>query len=412
MNDKDNINTLQEEVEIPVTVKNKIDETLLKIKEEGVQDSKIVVYGDREAKLKKGKRKFSMVAAIAILVITSISVGATVYVNWSKGLEESLHVQEEQKPILKKNKTTTFMEQTSTSQGVTVTAVQSITDNHYTYIAFKVEGFDIEEGEEPFFENTNATVVGEDNDETKSVGVFYDGLTTGPDGKAVYADGTPLLEKDGEFLINYKAEDGSLEFHLTLYNSMEEKGYFINKKVHIELENLGTVKKTEYFNKVAGKWTFDIDLQGSDEVKEAVLDVPLGYTDAIVIGAEISPISIGATYTFPRTEETMELSEDEAREIALASGVEVEDIVSSQRFPLDPPRLMGVKLKDGTIYPYLYMGPGSSGYMEEDSDICYIRFAIDRILDPSQVEALLFEKSYAGVRGVPTEDDFYVVPLG
>ena len=443
MSQKDIIERLQKDVEIPGVVQNKIDGTLLKIKDEA-NGSKIVTYKRDEAKpvAKKGKRRFGMVAAIAALVITTVSVGAAVYRNWSKGLEASLHVTEEQKNKLEENKTTTFMEEVATEQGsidkanadqgsanqenadpkfteqkitdqgITITAVQSITDNYYTYVAFKVEGFEVPDGEQPFFENTSATVEGVADEDMRAIGTFYDGTTVGQEGTVVNADGTPLVEKDGVTMYQYKGEDGSMEYHLTIY-ALGEKGALLNEKVHIELENLGTMIKTEYTNKVTGKWIFDIDLQGSDETREVTVNnVALGDTGATVIGAEISPISIGATYNFPRKTETVELPEDEAMQQALAAGVEVEDIETTFEVPIDPPRLMGVKMKDGALYPYIYMGPGGGGYMDENSDICYTRFAIDRILDASQVEALLFEKSYAGDGVVPTEDNFYVVPLG
>lgn len=412
MNKKDTIETLQKDIEIPMVVQNKIDGTLLKIEDEAKQSSKVVAYDGKTAKstTKRTKRRFGMIAAIAALVVTTVSVGAAVYMNWSKGLEETLHVQEEQKAKLEENKTTTFMEQTSTDQGITVTATQSITDNYYTYIAFKVEGFDVAEGEEPFFENTIATVAGAQNDEIKAIGTFYDGIVSDSKGNLIYEDGSPINnDENGTIFSKYQREDGSLEYHLTIY-SMEGKGHLRNKKVHIELNNLGNIEKAEYANKVTGKWSFDIDLQGSDEVKEAVVEVPLGDTGAIVVGAEISPISIGATYKVPSQTETEEMSEDTAKEIALAAGIEVEEVETTIEVSIDPPRLMGVKMKDGTLYPFIYMGPGGDGYLDENADIRYTRFAIDRILDVDQVEALLFEKSYSG-EGEPTENDFYVVPI-
>lgn len=55
----------------------------------------------------------------------------------------------------------------------------------------------------------------------------------------------------------------------------------------------------------------------------------------------------------------------------------------------DPPGLTGVRMKDGTVYPYLYLGPGDSGYEEDVSERNIITFAIDRVLDVGQVESLL-----------------------
>ena len=80
-------------------------------------------------------------------------------------------------------------------------------------------------------------------------------------------------------------------------------------------------------------------------------------------------------------------------------------------FAKESPRLMGVRIKDGTMYPYIYLGPGSSGYMGESVSRYRTVFAIDRILDVDQVQGLLFAKENAdGTGGV--EDMYYIAPVG
>ena len=69
-------------------------------------------------------------------------------------------------------------------------------------------------------------------------------------------------------------------------------------------------------------------------------------------------------------------------------------------------------MKDGTIYPNLYRGPGSSGYESESSSRFKNVFAIDRILEPSQVESLLFAKRPEEISGDSPEGMYYIVPLG
>ena len=409
MKRKSTIEDLQKDVEIPLVVQNKVNKILGDIKDKKEQNNKIVDYKNEMTKpvRKRNKRRFGIVAAVAVIAVATVSVGATVYYNWSKGLEAMMNVEEEQKDKLVENKTTTFMEQKAVDQGITVTAVQSITDNYYTHIAFKVEGFEVEDGVQPTFETVNVSTDG--NDDVAAVGRFYDGLISGPDGSIMNADGTPLGENDGQISGIYKQADGSLECHVTLYGGTE-KGYFINRKVHIAMNNLGTIEKAEYTNEVSGQWSFDLDLQGSDEMSEWTLDMPLGDTGATVVGAEISPISLSVKYQFPRTTET-QMSDADA--MAIAAGLEPEGNGEEVAIevPIDPPFLRGVKMKDGTLYPYLYLGPGRSGYVAEDSDVFELGFAIDRIIDADQVEALLFEKTYAGDGVTPTEDHFYVVPL-
>ena len=403
------IENLQKDIEIPLVVQNKLNKTLENIKDQSEQNSKIIAYKKEVDKpmVKRDKRRLGVLVAVAVIAIATVSVGATVYYNWSKGLEAVLNVKEEQKDKLLENKTTTFMEQKVVDQGITVTAIQSITDNYYTHIAFKVEGFDVEDGIQPIFEMINVTTT--ENTEVAAIGTFYDGLTTGLDGGIVNADGTPLVEHDGDILRKYQQEDGSMEYYVTLYGG-DAKGYFINRKVHIELNNLGTIEKTEYTNEISGQWSFDLDLQGSSEMREWTLDMPLEGSGATVVEAEISPISLSVKYQFPRQ---TEIQMADADDIALAAELEPEGTGEEVAIevPIDPPFLRGVRMKDGTLYPYLYLGPGRSGYVAEDSDIFELSFAIDRIIDVNQVDALLFAKSYPGDGLIPTEKDFYVVQL-
>jgi len=106
-------------------------------------------------------------------------------------------------------------------------------------------------------------------------------------------------------------------------------------------------------------------------------------TNATVIKAELSPISIKVEYQFP----WQEVTETE---------------------PAEP---VGVKMKDGTLYPDISMGGNSMGYGPDGSDIISNTFPIDRIIDVEQVESLLFIKSYPENEEPMTEDNFYVVPI-
>lgn len=393
MNKKDMIETLQREIEIPDVVQQKANQAFDKIqmdKSKHDDDPKVIPY-----RAKRSKKRFVVIAAVITLMAASISVAAA-YLNWSKSLSEGLRATEEQKLMLEENNMTTFVGQSHTDQGITVTAVQSITDQYYTHIAFKVEGYEFDKGEEPFFESLKVTVDG--TEDFSYSGRFYDGLISGDDGRAVNADGTPLeLDENGDFTKYYVMDDGSIEYQITLANS-EERGYFINKSIHVEINNLGTVFKTEYTNKINGTWTFDWDLQGSESMRESKLNTSLGDTKATVKRAELSPISLFVEYQFPRQEIT---------EIGLDENEEETEFTSYA----EPPQLSGVKLKDGTLYPFIYGGPGSMGYATEDTDLYTVTFAIDRIIDPEQVESLLFIKSPLQEGEPMTEDNFYIVPI-
>jgi len=398
MSRRDIIEILQMEVEIPDAVQKKANQTFDKIREDKVEvdaDGKIIPYDKIKTVSKFSKKRIGIIVAAVTLTLATVSVAAA-YLNWGKSLSEGLQATQEQKVQMEENNMSTFVDQACTDQGITITAVQSITDNYYTHIAFKVEGYEPEEGVQPDFETMEVTVDGKDD--FSSGGSFYDGLVQGADGGVANADGTPLdTDENGGLIEHYVMDDGSLEYRITLANA-HEKGYFINKPIHVEIYNLGTVSKAEYFNEIEGTWSFDWDLQGSEDMKECTLNIPLGDTGATVVKAELSPISLRAEYEFPRQQVTDTGLDENDEEISFDSYAE-------------PPQLSGVKMKDGTLYPFIYLGPGSLGYESEDTDIYMTAFAIDRIIDVEQVESLLFIKSYPEDEEPLTEDNFYIVPI-
>ncbi len=225
-------------------------------------------------------------------------------------------------------------------------------------------------------------------------GSFYDGLVTGPDGRVVYADGSPIDYDAPGSLARYVQKDGSLEYLITLYNG--KKGYFLNKEVSVEFENLGTVSKAAYEreHEVTGKWSFQWNLQGTDSRKEYSLNEPLGDTGATVVRAELSPISMHVEYHFPYQEYTETGYDQDGNPIESTHFVEA-------------PPLAGVQLKDGTVYQYLCDG-GAEGYCADDRETYAATFANDRIIDTDAVAYLLFRKK---VDGLYSESDFYRVAV-
>jgi len=334
--------------------------------------------------------------AAAVLALGGITVLAA-YQNWSKSFTEKFQISQEQKEELAQDGAVAFALQSQTQNGVTVTAQQSITDNYFAQLSFRVEGYDLPKDSqnnyaEPCFEHINITVDGGTN--YNMTGSFYDGLVTGPDGRAVYADGSPIDYDAPGSLARFVQQDGSLEYLIPLSN--DEKGYFLNKEICVEFENLGTVSKAEYLkeHEVAGKWRFEWNLQGSDNMKEYTLNEPLGDTGATVIKAEISPISMHVEYNFPY-------------QTYLETGFDQDgNPIESTQFVEAPP-LAGVKLKDGTLYQYL-CGGGAEGYNPDDKNTYIATYANDRVIDTDQVAYLVFRKK---LDGMYSENDFYLVPV-
>ncbi len=397
MNKQDPLYTLHQDIEIPKIVQQKAQEAFDQIyftEESKTNCRKTISVSNRRSKnnFKFFRRKIMAAAAATVFTFTTIGVAAA-YFNWSTSLSEILHTTKEQRTQLESNHMASFVNQSCTDQGITVTAMQCITDNYYTHIAFKVEGFEVPDGVQPDFEDIDITVG--DTKEFNMNASFYDGLIQGEDGSAVYADKEKAASEE-KVVSCYVMDDGSMEYQITLANT-KEKGYFINQPIHVVLKNLGTVSKTVYTNEIDGTWTFDWNLEGSEEVVQYTINVPLGDTGATVVNAEISPISIQAELQFPMQLETETYINENGQETAVS-------------FYAEPPELTGVKMKDGTLYPFIYLGPGTEGYQSEDSDLYQISFAVDRILDIDQIESLLFLNPDSQDSSAP-EDKFFEVPL-
>lgn len=373
MKKNDTIYTLQQNIEIPDIVTEKANMAFEQIrKDAGSSSDKIVTY---QKSVKKSRKKYVIAALIATMTVGAVSAYAA-YTNWSHGMKEELRISEEQQKNLEANGMAAFSDASVTDAGVTVTAQQSITDNYYTYLSFKVEGYSVEKGVQPDFETISVTADGQD---VSWGGRFYDGMISGNDGMFVNADGSePETEADGSMIENYMMDDGSLEYHMILKS--HEKGFFTGKQLHVELENLGTVAKAQYFPDIEGNWILDMKLGGADTARYIETCEKLGDTETIVTGVELSPVSMRVTYDFPKTEPRMEEFEDENGEIQTIA------------WPAQPPFAFGIRLKDGTVMKYISAGSESTGYTSEEGQEYVVSFPLDRVIDPDQVEAVLFRE--------------------
>ena len=61
-------------------------------------------------------------------------------------------------------------------------------------------------------------------------------------------------------------------------------------------------------------------------------------------------------------------------------------------WPAQPPFAFGIRLKDGTVMKYISAGSESTGYTSEEGQEYVVSFPLDRVIDPDQVEAVLFRE--------------------
>ena len=362
-------NVLNSDVEIPEVVLKKTDDALAQIRE----STKPVRKTKKESRFQGGFR-YAQAAAIACAVLVGAGgitvTAAVVHHLWSRGMQGNIQATEEQQKDLAEQGMVTEGSDLSnmevTSEGITVKPTELVADGHFVHVAFQIAGYDLADGEEPCFEEVRVYTGEDENAEDGWVnmsGSFYNGIIANNNGEPVYEDGTPL--ESGDFAEHYKAEDGTLEYVMTLYKTdTDPEESLLGQTIHVLLKNLGTVKKAEFMNGIGGTWKFDIPVNGKDTAKSFELNTVLENANITVLSAAISPISIRVDY-------------------------EVTGELQTQEDDNGLPEVSGVVLKDGSRLLYLFNG-GQSGYQKDSDTHAYLLATFDRVIDVDQVQSLLF----------------------
>ena len=362
-------NVLNSDVEIPEAVLKKADDALAQIRE----STKPVRKAKKESRFQGGFR-YAQAAAIACVVLVGAGgitvTAAVVHHLWSRGMQGNIQATEEQQKDLAEQGMVTEGPDLSnmevTSEGITVKPTELVADGHFVHVAFQIAGYDLADGEEPCFEEVRVYTGEDENAEDGWVnmsGSFYNGIIANINGEPVYEDGTPL--ESGDFAEHYKAEDGTLEYVMTLYKTdTDPEESLLGQTIHVLLKNLGTVKKAEFMNGIDGTWKFDIPVNGENTAKSFELNTVLENANITVLSAAISPISIRVDY-------------------------EVTGELQTQEDDNGLPAVSGVVLKDGSRLLYLFNG-GQSGYQEGSDTQAYLMATFDRVIDVDQVQSLLF----------------------
>lgn len=389
MRNNNTIESLQRDIVIPDIVQQKANLAFAQIKNERTHTYR------KPVKRIRRKAVWASIAA-ATLMLGAMSVCAATYFHWGKGMEENLHATEAQKQFLEEKQIASPVYNSATDNGITVTILQTITDNRFTYLSFKVEGYELEENLQPDFESMKLEIDGS-YDFNVFMSRFSDGLRLDENKNFTYPDGSPAKENpDGSIIPKYTSEDGSMEYMMLLMVADDSES-FIGKPVHLELHNLGSVEHAAFSPKLEGDWTFDFTLGGADEVRYCELSEVLDGSGSTVVEAEISPISLHVAYDMPLQETAIDAVDENG------------GIFQTTTFK-EAPRLTGVRLKDGTMLTGITNG-GSEGYSDDNKDIYHSYYATSYIIDPEQVDALLFIKSTPDSDTPLTEDNLYIVPL-
>ncbi len=348
-----------------------------------------------------GKKKLLFLLAATLIMGTMTA--AAVYTRWSTTAQTRYNPSQDVKEQAQKSGLSVMLEETKgkensdevlsvTDQGVTITAVQSIVDNYRAEITFRIEGFELPEGEEPFAW-PRVTVDGNRGFYGSQTGGFYDGTTRNDKGEWVYAsDGSPVKFDDTKpfspAILDYVADDGSLEY--THYISfLETDGRYFGKEIVFSFHSLdfqSDKKSLATEPQVEGNWELKWTLTGTSDSISVTPNVKIGDSDVILLDAQIGQKSIRARY-------------------------QVDDYWEGwNELVTLPQAVQGVRMKDGSEHR---CGASTSGFEDQDNMIYFTESDIyDAILDINQVESLMFHKGWElDANGNPTIQTFYYIPL-
>ena len=327
-------------------------------------------------------KKFSGIIAVvaAVLVLGMATALAAGIIGWNRGLEDKLDVTDDIKQAYQDTQLFEAPQISVERNGVTVTLEQCIAEPHAAYLAFRVQGWRpaFSEGGEcfevPAFREADVRVEGM-GDDCFIEPLFFDGL----DGWGMLADGTAPESYDH---LPYLDENGELVYIVSLRCDREDWS-FAGRKVSVVLTDLG-IDSERYVSGVRvdaeGVWAFEWTLTGSDRTLALEnVRLPVGDTGAVLTEVHLSPIYIRMMLDVPRTQRPEDYD------------------------GMEGPGFRGLKMKDGAVYDRL-AGRGWAGYPDETGDAYRQNWALHRIIDPEQVECLLFSSSWE-------DEDMIEVPL-
>ena len=351
---------------------------------------------------KHSRRKLVLLALAACLVLTMLT-GAAVFTRWSTTAQNRYHPSQDIKEQAQKSGLSVMLEETKgaenpnevlsvTDQGITITAVQTIVDSFHAEIIFRIEGFDLPEGENPHVWPT-VTIDGDERFGGSQTGWFFDGTTRNDKGEWVYAsDGSPVKFDDTQpfspAILDYVADGGSLGY--THYINFDQTdGRYMGKEIICSFQSIGFQSHQKAGMpepQVEGNWELKWTLTGNSDSITITPNAKIGDSDVILLDAEIGQKTIRARY-------------------------QVDDYWEGwDELVTLPQAVCGVRMKDGSEHR---CGAGTSGFEDQENLIYFTEWDIaDAILDISQVESLMFHKGWElDANGKPTIQTFYYIPV-
>ncbi|MBQ9686054.1 MAG: DUF4179 domain-containing protein [Oscillospiraceae bacterium] len=309
-------------------------------------------------------RLLSIAAVVALIFALGMTAYA-IYTHWSRGMEQRLPATEEEKEMAElSGLSDTSQTVSAIANGVTISVEQTVIDRETAHIALRIEGFMLPEGQYPDIGDWSLTFDGEN---------------------APSMTGGFVEERDANDKLIFTAPDGSMEFDFTAKAGGKWES-FEGKEVRLVINNLGTGDKAQYQALVEGPWELVWTPSSSSELLTVQPDTYIGDSGVKLIKAEVSPISAKVTLQLPELWEGYKTLED---------------------YDL---QLVGVCLKDGTKHADIYTYPMQVEYVDIDNLILELDYSAHQILQPKQVDALIFASNSPWARTL-TDSDLILVPI-
>ncbi len=331
----------------------------------------------QNAPRRRNGRKLLMLSLAAATLLVTLT-GAAVFTHWSRTAQYQYNPSQEIKEQAEKTGLSVMLEKpaqetnpsevlSAADQGITVTAVQTIIDDHRGEITFRIEGFEFPEEKQPWAWS-ELTIDGDPNFYTSMTWGFFDGTTYNENNEWVYAATGKPVESDasGTAIMDWAAPDGSMEF--TYYFSLlDDFGGIDGKELVAKFTAFGIHPgkgEGDAIELVEGNWELRWPLSSSSEKITTAPNAEIGTSGVKLLDAEIGQKTIRTTYQLK----------------AYFKGFDVLE-------PF-PQALTGVRMKDGAEYR---CHSTSEGYADVDKLIFTVESSMyDAILDPSQAESLMF----------------------
>lgn len=372
-------------------LKNALNNIRLTDEEEKRILEKVKIKGKEEYKMKSKKIIPIAIAATLVLGITAFAAVRS----WSGGFLQKMNISEGQMKQLQCSASPIVEtpDVSDTHDGITVSTAQCLYDGNFVRMAFYVEGYDIESTKEPELEHINILLDGQEGHNYSWC--FFDGIDWTDRDNPVMADGSPVKEdENGEYIRNYKIADGKMEINLDWAPYVEggerlSENELENKKITVLFKNFGGKK---------GTWKLEWQMKKSEEGMLFTPNEELGDTGIRINEVKLYSASAVVKYAYPQREVEID-AYDEAGNVRKTTDFE------------EPPVLIGVKLKDGTLLTNINDG-GSCGYENGNMNEFVARVNFSKILEKDEIDSLLFIKEYPENGKIKiTEEDCYTVKL-